>query len=455
MTTPPRDRAARRSVVGLAALAATLAAAPARAQLPTGTVPASESRNSDAALEAFRDMALGLFIHWSVDVQYGAVISHSLVGSDDAYQQRFFNELPKTFNPVRYDPSRWLELARACGFRYTMLTVKHHSGFCLWPTETTPFSIAGTPYGEDLVGPFAEACREHNLKLGFYFSPEDFWVLHTQGRPIAREPSHGYTQPSQNPELEKHNERQIAELHDRYGPVDLWFFDGKEPPATLKTMVWDANPDTVVTRGALETPEQTLGDAISDQPWEACFTLGGQWQHRGTNETYKDGGEVIQLLIETRAKGGNLLLNIGPDAYGAIPEPCDALLRELGLWLFVNGEAIYQARPWRVANEGDVWFTRAEDGSAVYLFLTGQGQWPLGDRRQFSLSSVRLSEESELSVLGHGGDVLEYEPDADPGVHAEQDRDTLKLSVMRAQRLYNDRTWPNPIVVKITHPETP
>lgn len=443
----------RKLVRGCCIVAATLSSAWCVAQAPTGGATASESRNTQEAVDEFLDLGLGLFIHWSVDVQYGAVISHSLVGADQDYRERYFADLPRSFNPVDYSAPRWAELAKVCGFKYAVLTAKHHNGFCLWPTETCPFNVSKTPYGKDIVGPFAEALRNQGIKLGLYFSPEDFWLLHQQGHTPARLAEHGYTQPSQNPELNELNKRQMKELIESYGSVDVWFFDSKEPPADLKQMVWDANPASIVTRGAMATPEQALDGSSATQPWEACFTMGEQWQYRGTNERYKDGSELIQLLIETRAGGGNLLLNIGPDAYGRIPEVQEALLREIGMWLFINGEAIYGVRPWFVASEGDIWFTKAKDDRAVYLFLTHQHPWPLGERREFVIKQLEIRSDSEASVLGHGGQILEYDVEADPSVRMEQRADGVHLSVMRAQRIYNDRRWPNPIVVKVTNPQ--
>lgn len=422
-------------------------------QAPTGLAEASESRNDAEEVERFRDKALGLFIHWSIDVQYGSVISHSLVGADEDYRKRYFEQLPQTFNPTAYEPKLWAELARACGFKYAVLTAKHHNGFCLFPTKTTPFNVMETRYGRDLVGPYCRAFRDEGLGVGLYFSPEDFWFLHQQGRTPARAVEHGYTQPSQNRELDKHNQRQMRELLAACGPIDIWFFDSKEPPKSLKEIVWDENPSTIVTRGAMATPEQALAGASRDGPWEACFTMGEQWQFRGTNEKYKSATELIQWLIETRALGGNLLLNIGPTASGVISAKQEALMRELGLWLFINGEAIYQVRPWDVDHDGDVWFTKAKDDSAVYLFLTNQKNWTLGQRREFVVRGVKTTAESQASVLGHGGKILEYEPTVDPTIRMEQRDGELHLSVMRAQRIYNDKRWPNPIVVKITNPE--
>jgi alpha-L-fucosidase len=128
-------------------------------------------RNLPARAEAFMDWGMGLFIHWSLDSVLGVEISHSLVGASDAYVERYVRELPAYFNPRDYDPVEWAKLAKLAGFKYLVLTTKHHSGFCLWPTATTDFSIAQTPYRGDIVRAFVDACRAHDLKVGLYFSP--------------------------------------------------------------------------------------------------------------------------------------------------------------------------------------------------------------------------------------------------------------------------------------------
>ena len=205
------------------------------------------------------------------------------------------------------------------------------------------------------------------------------------------------------------------------------------------------------TRGAIATPEPRLPDAVLPSPWEACFTLGTQWQFKPTNEQYKSGAALIEMLIETRAKGGNLLLNVGPEPSGAIPFEQERIIRELGLWLFINHEAIYQVRPWEITHEGDVWFTRsAREPRTVYAFLTKQPDWPRGKRKTFILKSLKATDDTRISVLGHDGKVLEYAPNVDPSPRLEQKPAGLHLDNMRAQRIYNDSKWPNPIVVKLT-----
>lgn len=411
-------------------------------------------RNKPEKLEAFRDQALGMFIHWSLDSQIGSVISHSMVGADENYLRKFIEELPKTFNPTKYDPNEWAALAKLCGFKYAVFTNKHHSGFCMFPTKTTDFSIEHTPYKKDITKMYVDAFRKAGLGMGFYFSPDDFRLLHKQGIPISRYKGGGDKRvlPTDNPGLMKHNLAQIEELYTQYDAVDYLFIDGQ--PDGIRDLAWKLQPDTLVTRGAIETPEQKLPDQMLPDPWEACFTLGTQWQFKPTNETYKSGTELINMLIETRAKGGNLLLNVGPEPSGVIPFEQERIIRELGLWIFINEEAVYRVRPWHVTHEGNVWFTRsADDPKTVYAYLTGQGNWMRGKRKSFVLKSLKATDATRISVLGHDGKILEYSPKADPAPKFSQKPDGLHLDIMLAQRIYNNSLWPNPVVVKLTEME--
>ena len=406
--------------------------------------------NSPELEEEFMDWGLGLFIHWSMDSQLGSVISHSMVGASGEYLDRFINELPKSFYPGKYNPEEWMRLASLAGARYMVLTAKHHSGFCLWDTQTTDFSIMNTPYGKDIIRSYVDACRKYGLKVGFYFSPEDFWFLHKQGNLIRRRAD--YANISSNPELLAHDREQVRELLTDYGKIDVIFFDAFDN-RQLVEYVHQLQPECLVTRGEMSTPEQEIPDAPMPGPWEACFTLGTQWQFKPTNEHYKSGQELIEMLINIRSKGGNLLLNIGPEPSGVMPVEQDRILRELGLWNFVNGEAIHGIRPWPVIREGNIWITRQKDRDTVYLFLTKEQPWALGVRREFTLTHVKSTPLTTISVLGQNSLVVEYNPDINPAAEFRQLPDSLIISVVRAQRLYNDRTWNNPLVVKLTNVE--
>mgnify|MGYP005849545675 FL=1 len=402
--------------------------------------------NRPQRVEWFMDQGLGMFVHWSVDSQLGSVISHSMVGASDDYLDRFINDLPETFYPERFNPDEWARLAKLAGMKYVVFTTKHHSGFCMFHTQTTPFNIANTPYGQDITRNLFESLRKYGIGVGVYFSPDDFWMLHMQGKDVSRRRPEAL--PQNNPELMAHNKAQLRELLTQYGPIDVLFIDGE--PNELKELAWELQDDLVITRGEMETPEQNTPDEPMPGPWEACYTLGTQWQFKPTNEDYKSGTQLIEMLIEIRAKGGNFLLNVGPQPDGVIPFEQERRIRELALWMFINGEAIHGVRPWHVIREGNIWFTKAKDDDTVYAFLTRLPEWKRGDRKQFILRSVRVTAETTVSVLGQTGRVLEYDLSARPEVRWSQEADGLHVSVVRAQRIYNNSKWPNPIVLRIT-----
>lgn len=407
--------------------------------------PVAGSRNQAERLEWFRDIGFGLFIHWSLDSQLGAEISHSMVGASADYNKRYIEELPKTFNPYKFNPQDWARLARIAGMKYMLFTAKHHNGFAMFETATTPFNILKTPFGRDITGELMSAFRAAGISPGLYFSPDDFWWLIQNGKQVQRNLASVY--PSNNPGLMQHDQAQVRELMTKYGTIDTFFIDG--PADGLRDLVWDLSPKTVVTRGGIATPEQFVPGVPLDGAWESNLTMGTSWPYKPTNETYKAGKELIETLVEVRAKGGNLLLNIGPNSDGEIPIEQRQRLEEIGLWMFVNQECIYGVRPWVVTNEKDYWFTRKKDTNTVYVVVKEKERWKYGAWKEISLKSIRSTPETKISVLGQNDEVLEYQPTVVPKSSFRQEGDTLVLRAMHAQRLYTNRAWPNPVVIKL------
>lgn len=407
------------------------------------------NHNKPEREEWFAGLGFGMFIHWSMDVQLGMVISHSMVGASEQYLDNYVNELPKTFNPVNFDARQWANAAGQAGMKYLVFTTKHHNGYCMFDTRTTDFGIMHGPYGKDVTKMLIEAARQAGLAVGLYFSPDDFHFLYQQGTRISRDRKEALA--SGNPALNAFVKAQMRELMTQYGDIDIVFLDGREQYAKteLAKVCWEINPDVVVTRGAMETPEQFTPDSPIPSPWEACYTLGNQWQYRPTNEQYKTAKEAILKLIEIRAKGGNLLLNFGPDKLGNFPPEQLAILNEISLWMFINQEAFERTIPHHTVKEANMWFLTSQDKQTVYVFINEEN-WKLGERKVFHVSQFNATPSSRISVLGHNGKVLEYNPDVDPSPHMKQTNDGIELSVMRAQRIYNDRQWSNPVVVKIT-----
>lgn len=401
--------------------------------------------NKPERLEWFQDQGFGLFIHWSVDSQLGSVISHSLPGASLDYRQRYFRDLPGTFNPRKFYPQDWAVLAKLAGIKYVVFTTKHHNGFAMWRTDTVDFGLKQTPFRGDITGDIIEAFRQQGIATGFYFSPDDFLWLHRNNISLQRNVPN--VQPSANPGLLDLDKRQMQELLTRYGNIDVLFFDGEAD--ALRQQAWKLQPDVVVTRGAIATPEQYVPGARLDGPWESCITMGTQWQYKPTNDVYKSGRELISLLIETRAKGGNLLLNVGPKPDGELPIEQEERLREIALWMFVNGESIYATRPWVVPNEGEYFFTKKKNEDTLYVFVNTRERWPYATWRDITLRSVKLKPGARISVLGQNDEVVEYQPAVVPKTTFKQEAQGITIRAMRAQRLYNDRKWPNPVVLKI------
>jgi len=397
----------------------------------------------------FTDLGFGMFIHWSMDVQLGMVISHSMVGASEDYLNRYTHDLPKTFNPLNFDAREWVDKAKQAGMKYLVFTTKHHNGYCMFNTQTTDFSIMHSPYGKDVTRMLVDACREAGLAVGFYYSPDDFYFLYKQGTLISRVRNEAVA--SGNPELNEYAKKQMKELMTQYGKIDIIFLDGMEQfgKTELAKVCWEIDPDVVVTRGAIETPEQHTPDSPIPAPWEACYTLGDQWQYRPTNESYKTAKDAILKLIEIRAKGGNLLLNFGPDALGNFPPEQEGVLNEISLWMFINQEAFENTVPHHIIKEGNMWFLSSKDKRTAYIFLN-EDKWKFGERKTFQVQAFKITKNSQISVLGHNGKVLEYQPEKDPSPKIAQTDNGIQLSVTRSQRIYNDRDWNNPIVVKIT-----
>ncbi|MDD4400210.1 MAG: alpha-L-fucosidase, partial [Dysgonamonadaceae bacterium] len=334
---------------------------------------------------------------------------------------------------------------KLAGMKYVVFTAKHHSGFCMFNTETTTFNIMNTPFGRDITKEVIEAFREEGLAIGLYFSPEDFHYFFKTNVPVGRL-QHPMHYPENNPGLMKLDKAQLKELLSNYGKIDMIFFDG--PANGLKELAWELQPDIMVTRGEIETPEQETPNKPLTGPWEACYTMGTDWQYKPTNDPHKSGTEIINMLIEIRAKGGNFLLNVGPKPDGEIQIEQEELLREIGLWNFINSEAIHGTRPWNIIKENNIWYTASPDRKTVYAIIT-RADWQWGERKTFVLSKVKGNDKTVVSILGYSSEIVEYRKDFDASIYLEQTSNGLLISAVNGHRLYTNNRWPNPVVLKI------
>jgi alpha-L-fucosidase len=401
----------------------------------------------------FTELGFGMFIHWSVDVQYGYNISHTMRMASEDYLNRYINELPKTFNPADFNPTKWAKLAKMTGMKYMVFTTKHHNGFCMWDTKTTNFGIMNTPFKRDITKEIFDAFRKEGIAIGVYYSPDDFWFLHKQGTYITR--NHPSSKASSNPELNTYDKTQLRELLTRYGKIDILFLDGEDQygKTELAKVGWEINPNIVVTRGVMKSPEQELPKEAMPSPWEACYTTSQSWSYRPTNEVYKTAAEVISKWVEIRAKGGNLVLNVGPDANGVLAPKEEGILNEVGSWWFINHEMFENTKPFeKVQSDNGCFFLQSKNGKDLYIMVPGYVKprtW-----LNLEIEGLKAGKKAEVSLLGQGVYTNEKQLQDSKKMSVKNTEKGVSIDYIFLQILYNtylvDNKWNNPIVLKIT-----
>lgn len=357
-------------------------------------------------LEWFQDQKLGFMMHWGPYSQIGLVESwalsdkdadwsrHDVDWTDDGEEfKREYFDLNKTFNPIRFQPEVWADLAADCGFKYLIFTTKHHDGFCMWDTHTTDYRVTGkdcpfhTHKYADITREVFDAFRARGMAISAYFSKADwhtptYWAPGMErGREMWRGPSYD---PDKYPWLWNNfvqfTHDQIEELMTRYGRIDVLWLDAgwvgsKKQDIRLGEIVskvrekqpWLLTADRTMG-GPYEnfvTPEQTVPSRPLHVPWESCITMGTSFSFRYEDE-YKSARELVHLLLEIVAKGGNLALNVGPQPDGRLPVGAIKSMKDLGAWMKVNGEGIYGTRVCTPYVKDSCAFTRK--GDTVYAF---------------------------------------------------------------------------------------
>jgi alpha-L-fucosidase len=355
--------------------------------------------NDPGKTEVFRDAGLGLFIHWGPNSQIGTEISWPLYNASEDFIKKYYG-LASTFNPTAFNPGEWARLARLAGMEYVVFTAKHHDGFCMFDTDYSDFKITRTPYGRDIAAMIADAFRKEGFLVGFYYSPGDFRYQWETGRRVGHIYQPDFESPApfgpKNLGFVDYERGHVEELLTRYGDIFMLWFDGQCEP--LKKHAWRVRQDVFIGRGEIPTPEQEIPGQASDHAWESCLTTSYQWSFLPGAEV-RPSGEIIENLIHIRARGGNMLLNIGPRPDGRIAPADEDLLRDLGLWMMLYGESVRGVRPWVVTNEGDVWFTQKRSEGTVYA-LAGLGD----NARSLVLGSVAASPETKVMLLGQEGE---------------------------------------------------
>lgn len=394
----------------------------------------------------FTNARFGLFVHWGL---YSLAARHEWVQQrerlTDAEYRRYF----ENFRADRFDPGQWARDAKAAGMRYAVLTTKHHEGFCLWESDLTDFKATNTPAGRDLVAEFVEAFRAEGLRVGFYHSLIDWhhpdftidgWHPRWDGSADLVELNAGR-------DLDRYVDYlhgQVGELLTAHQPDLLWldfsYADDHRVPVGKGREDWRA--DDLVEMVRKLSPHTLLNDRLDlpgsedfataeeasphaqpsadgrPVPWEACRTLNGSWGYAPGFQEWLDPGQVVRILVDCVSKGGNLLLNIGPDGRGKFEPRARQMLDAIGSWTTSHADSIYGAGPVPdVVPPPDCRLTRSGNRLFVHVFGWQSGTLAcagLGSRTRYA-SMLHDGSEVRFSVVDEDGDLPHLRDAGPPG----------------------------------------
>jgi alpha-L-fucosidase len=323
-----------------------------------------EVRNLQDAVKRFQNWKYGLFVHYGL---YSIVGRGEWVMCKERIPFEEYSELANEFNPNKDCVREWVKLAKDNGMKYVCLTTRHHDGFCLFNTATTDYNSVKTICGRDLVKEFTDACREAGLGVGIYYS-------------VGSWEDSGFIAGPENQkswqEFVEKDHTQLRELMTNYGQVDYLFYDGCPPPKTwnasgINAEIRRLQPDILIssrcgTEEDVVSSENHLG-AHPGKLWESCFTLNNSWGYNRFDSEWKSAREVVKMLTSVAHNGGNFMLNVGPKADGAVQNKVIEVMKEVGHWLEINGEAVYGTDP-SPFNYIDQEISTAKD-NVVYITL--------------------------------------------------------------------------------------
>lgn len=426
-----------------------------------------------AKLAEWKKIKFGLLMHWGTYSQWGVVESWSICPEDEGWTKRkgpyasdyytyvkAYENLQTTFNPIKFNPERWAAAAKDAGMKYVVFTTKHHDGFCMFDTHQTDYKITSTktPFSinpkANVAKEIFRAFRDKGFMTGAYFSKpdwnsNDYWWRYFP--PKSRNPSYD---PAKYPEkwkaFQQFTYKQIEELMSEYGRMDILWLDGGwvRPYASIDTSVeWqrtipydqDINmpriaamarahqPGLLVVdrtvHGEYEnyvTPEQQIPTSYLPYPWESCITLGNSWSYV-PNDKYKSSRKIIHMLTDIISKNGNLLLNIGPGPDGEWDPAVYARLEEIGKWMKVNQEAVYDSEADPALPKQDSWVFTRKQNTVYAIYQVAENESLSG---KFSLAAPALAGFKKIRLLGsdqpirlqHKNGKLQFQ--VDPGILA-------------------------------------
>jgi alpha-L-fucosidase len=351
------------------------------------TMNAQSKTSNDAKMQWWKDAKYGMFIHWGLyAVPSGKWGERTTCGEwlmlEGKISRNEYAKLATQFNPTKFNAEEWVKLAKDAGQKYIVITSKHHDGFAMFKSSDPYNVVDATPFKRDVIKEMAEACRKYDMKFGLYYSQAQDWY-HPGGAVWNNKEWDSTHIADMNKYIDEVAVPQVKEILSTYGDVAVLWWD--TPVGMNKAMgkklddIVKQYPNLITNNrlgggfgGDLETPEQFIpATGFPGRNWEVCMTLNGHWGYNAWDDKWKSSKEVLQMLIDIVSKGGNFLLNVGPNAYGVIPEVCQDNLREIGDWLKLNGEAVYgtEASPFPYL----YWGRATRKGQKLYLHVF---DWP-------------------------------------------------------------------------------
>jgi alpha-L-fucosidase len=432
-------------------------------------------------LKKWQGYKFGLLIHMGLYSELGTIESWGLCPEDwvtrevDNYYDYCTNyrNTKYKFNPVNFDPAKWAGLFRRSGAKYMIYSSKHHDGFCLYDTKYTDFKVTdkSCPFSanpkSNVLKEVLNATRKEGLAVGVYFSKPDwttpyFWWPYYP--PKDRNPSYDITKhPDRWKKFVEYTQNQINEVTSEYGKVDILWLDGcwvlplsaitkkleefcKYPHDMDINMKFIAErarasqPGMLVVdrwvQGEYEnylTPEQNIPPKSLSVPWESCITMGHAWGWV-KDDTYKSSKECVQLLVNIVAKGGNLLLGIGPNGKGEFEPKVYDNLAQMGKWLEANGEAIYETTPVEPYSDGNVAYTARGDNAIYAIYMPGNDEKEIPayvmvrTRLKGKLNVSLLASKVKLSYQSFDGVLMVSIPEKLRTTLAQQEAVVIKVS---------------------------
>ncbi len=332
-------------------------------------------------MQWWRDAKIGMFVHWGL---YSILGRGEWVRHNEQIPWDEYKALANEFNPKDFDMHEWIDLAKEFGANYMVMVTRHHDGFALWdsPGSYEGFTSYNTASGRDFVKEYTECCREAGMRVGVYYSPMDW-----------RFP--GYFHPKEMPEsaqaMKEQCYRQVEELCSKYGPIDILWYDGAWlahsgsdttsawlwEPVELNKMARKYNPKMIMNPRSgwegnfyCDEGSHEITGGIVPVPWEKnmCVCSGTSWGWMA-NDPVSDFDWLIKMIVDVVCRDGNMLMNVGPDRDGHIPEPVKERMRQIGEWLRENGESIYKTRGGPIEPVDNV-FGTTYHGNHVYVHIT-------------------------------------------------------------------------------------